>query len=605
MSRLFPWITRWVAALALVIALPATRADSAATTWTNIVAQFARGALPYEAAFTNAYAQSRATLSFADATNALEEATSQNGALFASKYKIEDWNIGILKATPAEVTAGNADYFYSRAANPSFYESVVVKHLTNQRPAKNDLSAKEAWAVEVREYLNQQIVGRDLSAEPGLANARKAPPLACPPVVGRAYTNRYLLQKALLSLSWKPKVLQPTRLVPSFVWALADPSSDLWIFLNPDAPSFSRADGIRQILEAQRQRFSLTFLGNAYEKPTKLGAPFVNGLTLQAGAINRIWGQKPTPRDAAITSNGQPWISGNIHRQLFGDTWWCDFKCPATNGFGKLALALDGNERVSNVAIGNVYLFAGDAGLLGPDAAVENAINARVLLLQTSRADAPSFKADAFTEQWVSLNKGARMPANVLALAARLAENSSTPTGLVIASYGVADLAAWQAPNPPYPKDWDVVTNADPWLTSADMPKPSQVYNGMLAPLFGPEPDACLAFSAVVFFHGAWQAAQGPTAPYPLTNLLANWRKSIARANTPIVVAELPSLDALDTNAFTFQSWQKVQKAQQDAGKLDHVRVPALSGFSSAMLHPTSAAYFDSVAAACKGHPTP
>ena len=325
-------------------------------------------------------------------------------------------------------------------------------------------------------------------------------------------------------------------------------------------------------------------------QPADLWVPsiFSSGMVLQSGQPVPVWGEGEPGETITVSFDGQ--VKDVV---VGGDGRWSATLDALTVSMTGATLSVSASASLqtktfTDVLVGEVWLLSGQSNmgvsLAGSDGGAEAAAAANYPWLrvfkQTSFAASEPAR-DVSGGEWVTCapdNAGQISGVGFFfarALQASLPTN--TPIALVNTQVGGTWIEQWV--------DIDTISAipaAQPFIVSTNLPDPSLLYNGRVAPLqpFG--------IGGVIWYQGEGNTmATLDSAGYvdELKGLVTSWRQQWQQPDLPFLVVQLPRYHAED-----WSQWPEVRNAQaQAAHDMDGVEVAVTIDLGEELdIHPTN-----------------
>jgi len=275
--------------------------------------------------------------------------------------------------------------------------------------------------------------------------------------------------------------------------------------------------------------------GTTHAEP-RLAKVFASNMVIQRGLPVNLWGESNPNSSVQISLSGQ---RATANAQADG-TWQVTLDPVPVGGPYTLSMASDGHEiALTNVLCGDVWLCSGQSNMQEPVKDV-NRSEQKVALVHRPNvrlctvAKAPSPKPVASTDiRWSVYTPDAAQSFSALAcfFVGELRKDPSlanVPIGIVDSSFGGTTCEGW------IPEAALAGFAQEDLHDSLFGIKPSNLYNGMIAPL------GATRFNGAVWYQGESNSAHPETYPKLLATMIAEWRKQFAQPALPFLIIQLP-----------------------------------------------------------------
>jgi sialate O-acetylesterase len=314
----------------------------------------------------------------------------------------------------------------------------------------------------------------------------------------------------------------------------------------------------------------LLVAGGVLRADVGLPGLFSDNLVLQQGIPVPVWGWADDGETVKVTFRGQ--TAKTIAR---GGRW--SLKLSRQKAGGPFAMLVEGRNRIElkNVLVGEVWVCSGQSNMEWPLArsfeapsAVESSANSnlRLFTVPKLKADSP---VDDVKASWQECNPDTARNFSAVAyfFGRDLQMARGVPVGLIHTSWGGSPAEVWVrhevlAANPEYQRDildaypqqernyrealtkWEKETEelkkqgqeqkaGRPWPAW----KPSELYNGMIAPLLP------YAIQGAIWYQGEGNASRAHQYRTLFPNLIQNWRDDWGQGNFSFLLVQLAPWD--------------------------------------------------------------
>jgi sialate O-acetylesterase len=278
---------------------------------------------------------------------------------------------------------------------------------------------------------------------------------------------------------------------------------------------------------------------------------FTDNMVLQEGARVPIWGWADNGEEVTVTFRGQ-----TVKTKAKDGKWMV--KLARLKAGGSDHLVVEGKNKIdlANVTVGEVWICSGQSNMEWPlDKAFEgtNDVSAsanpqlRLLLVPKKKADEPQ---DDVKAQWKECNPESSRNFSAVAyyFGRDLQKARNVPVGLIGTYWGGSPAEVWMshevlAANPDYKRDildayaatveknqGNPKTQRPPW-------KPSELYNGMIAPLVP------YAFKGAIWYQGESNAGRAKQYRTLFADMIRNWRHDWAEGDFTFLAVQLAPYD--------------------------------------------------------------
>ena len=311
--------------------------------------------------------------------------------------------------------------------------------------------------------------------------------------------------------------------------------------------------------------------------------PFGDHMVLQRDQPLRLWGTAAAGAGVSVsvadrTATGTADADGRWHLTLP--------PLPAGGPFEVVATAAGGGgtAKLADVLLGDVWLCSGQSNMqfalrnaTGAPDAIAAAVADRRLRLMTVPTVPSAVPTDQLDARWAAPTEAATADFSAVAIHFAVALHRSSPAladvpiGLVNDSLGGSFVEYWIPAEPAQPRG--PAKPVSPWVV-----KPTDLYNGMIAPLAG------LNLKGVLWYQGESNAGRPGQYAALLRRMIAAWRKDFENPALPFYVVQLPPYaDAVDGYSFAGVREAEAQVAAADPNVHLAVTLGTPDGF---VLHP-------------------
>jgi sialate O-acetylesterase len=267
-----------------------------------------------------------------------------------------------------------------------------------------------------------------------------------------------------------------------------------------------------------------------------LARVFGSNMVIQRGLPVHVWGACASNSTVQVSLGAQH-VTGGAHAD---GTWQVILDPIPVGGPYTLSAESDGSvTTATNVLCGDVWLCSGQSNMQSPvkdvdpieqKVALVDRPNVRLCAVAKAPSPKPLSSADI---RWSVYTPDSALNFSAIAcfLVSELLKSpalTNVPIGVVDSSFGGTTCEGW-TPEP-------ALGDFDPKDLHNSMfgIKPSNLYNGMIAPL-GPS-----AFKGVVWYQGESNSAHPETYPKLLATMISAWRKQFTQPALPFFVIQLP-----------------------------------------------------------------
>ena len=276
--------------------------------------------------------------------------------------------------------------------------------------------------------------------------------------------------------------------------------------------------------------------------------PFGDHMVLQRDRPLRVWGRAATGAAVSVTVAGR---TATATADADG-RWRATLPAlPPGGPFDVVATANGETAKLADVLVGDVWLCSGQSNMQfalknatdGKDTVAAAVADPRLRLMTVPNVPS-AVPTDHLDARWAAPTEAATADFSAVAIHFAVALHRSSPAlrdvpiGLVNCSLGGSWVEYWIPAEPPLPR-------ADPKPVSLWVVKPTQLYNGMVAPLAG------LNLRGVLWYQGESNAARPAQYAALLRKLVGHWRDDFQDPALPFFVVQLPPFaDAIDGYSF-------------------------------------------------------
>lgn len=315
----------------------------------------------------------------------------------------------------------------------------------------------------------------------------------------------------------------------------------------------------------------------------RLPALFSDGMVLQQGIAVPVWGWAEDGERIAVT------FRGKAVRTVAANGKWMVKLGKQTAG-GPDALVIEGNNRLElkNVLVGEVWICSGQSNMewplsraFEPQPAIAASANPnlRLFLVPKTKANTPQTDVKA---QWKEAGPETTPGFSAVAyfFGRDLQRARNVPVGLIETCWGGSPAEVWMSErvlsaNPSYKRDiLDAYAAAAEQVKSdtkkkAPGWKPTELYNGMIAPLIP------FAIKGAIWYQGESNAGRAEQYRTLFADMIRNWRNDWRQGDFTFLEVQLAPYDknkkrALETiTEIPVESdWAELREAQSLATKV-------------------------------------
>lgn len=272
-----------------------------------------------------------------------------------------------------------------------------------------------------------------------------------------------------------------------------------------------------------------------------LASPFSDHMVLQRDQPVRIWGTSAPGAAVEVSVDGK--AAGKATADA-GGKWVAELPAFAAGGPHEFAVVSGANRVVmKDVLMGDVWLCSGQSNMQlplrdsvgGGEAAAWAAKNGRVRTLLVPKTPGKE-RMSTFAAKWNGGDAAAAGEVTAVGMyfAKELMEKSpglkDVPIGIIDSSFGGTKVEGW-VPAETLAKSFKPEQLGDSMFGI----KPSQLYNGMIAPLVG------LRVKGVLWYQGESNTAQSAWYPQVMQKLIGQWREDFGDPKLPFYLVQLPN----------------------------------------------------------------
>ena len=282
----------------------------------------------------------------------------------------------------------------------------------------------------------------------------------------------------------------------------------------------------------------------------RLPALFSDNMVLQQKAAVPVWGWADEGEDVAITFRGK-----TVKATATGGKWMV--KLGRLKAGGPDTLVIQGKNRIElkNVLVGEVWVCSGQSNMEFPlKSSFESAqdvsacanSNLRLFLVTKARTESPVTDVKA---QWQECSPTSAPGFSAVAyyFGRDLQKARNVPVGLIGTYWGGSPAEAWMshealAANPEY--QHDILDAYDQAVQKAEGDKkklpywrPSELYNGMIAPLVP------YAIQGAIWYQGESNAGKAQQYRSLFADMIRNWRRDWGQGDFTFIAVQLAPWD--------------------------------------------------------------
>ena len=315
----------------------------------------------------------------------------------------------------------------------------------------------------------------------------------------------------------------------------------------------------------------------------RLPGLFSDNMVLQQGMRVTVWGWADDGEDVTVTFRGQ-----KAATKARDGKWMV--KLSHLKAGGPDALVVQGKNKIElkNVLVGEVWICSGQSNMELPLSRAFQGTNAiassanpklRLFLVPKTKADAP---LDDVKASWKESNPETTPGFSAVAyyFGRELQPAREVPVGLIDTCWGGSPAEVWMsepalASNPDYKRDIvDAYATAVAKSASAKKGqrppwKPTELYNGMIAPLLP------YAIKGAIWYQGESNAGRAAQYRTLFTDMIRNWRRDWNEGDFPFLAVQLAPFDkgkkrdlAVITEKPGESDWAELREAQALATKV-------------------------------------
>ncbi len=316
----------------------------------------------------------------------------------------------------------------------------------------------------------------------------------------------------------------------------------------------------------------------------QLASPFGDHMVLQRDQPVRVWGMAPAGAVVGIALDGAGVAEAKSDAT---GSWKAMLPAMKAGGPHKLTISTAGASiSHQDVLFGDVWLCSGQSNMQfqlkesvgGHETAAKVSQYPNLRLLLVPKAPAKDMTR-SFTAEWSHGDEKAAGEFSAVALyfANALVEKSpalkDVPIGLIDSSFGGTRVEGWM------PQETLAASfKPEDLHDSIFNIKPTQLYNGMIAPLAG------LNLKGVLWYQGESNTAQAATYPAMLKTMITKWRTDFQSATLPFYIVQLPNyLEPWEGFGFEWMRDAQAKVAATTEGVAMAVTIDTPDGYD---LHP-------------------
>lgn len=329
--------------------------------------------------------------------------------------------------------------------------------------------------------------------------------------------------------------------------------------------------------------FSSTILSFA---DVRLPALFSDNMVLQRDKTIPVWGWADDGETVTVTFQNQ-----KVSTKAKDGKWRVNLSSLKTGGPDVFKVTGKNSIALTNVLVGEVWLCSGQSNMefalkraheSEPDIASSSNSALRFFQVPNVKSEKPLNDVKAY---WTESNPETSSNFSAVAyyFGRDLQKTLGVPVGLIQSDWGGSPADAWVKEgllekNPLYKEILDrrktgeddykkalakfekeKATNPTNQISAPRAPwKPSQLYNGMIAPLIP------YAIQGVIWYQGESNAPRAHQYRSLFPDLIRNWRNDWAQGDFPFLLVQLAPFDRAGQQA---ESWAELREAQLNATK--------------------------------------
>jgi len=260
----------------------------------------------------------------------------------------------------------------------------------------------------------------------------------------------------------------------------------------------------------------------------KLPAIFGDNMVLQQQTNAAIWGTASSNRTIKVKTS---WNGENYSVKSDAEgNWKLKVSTPAAGGPYSITISDDKTLKLSNVLIGEVWVFSGQSNMymtmqgyknepiLGSNEAIATSSNENIRLFTVERVKSLEPFND-FPGQWLECE-----PENVAALSAtayffgRMVQQAlDVPVGLICSSWGGTRIEPWMSESGIKEFDWVSLPDKD-MEDDYSVQTPTVLFNAMISPMVG------FAIKGATWYQGESNRLEPKEYEKLMPGLIKNWR---------------------------------------------------------------------------------
>ena len=328
---------------------------------------------------------------------------------------------------------------------------------------------------------------------------------------------------------------------------------------------------------------SILLAGLAARADVRLPGLFSDNMVLQQGLPVTVWGWADNGEEVTVSFRGQ-----KAKTKAHDGKWMV--KLSRLKAGGPDALVVEGKNKIElkNVLVGDVWICSGQSNMElalskahgGTDAIAASANPMlRLFVVPKTKADAP---LDDVKAAWKESNPETTPHFSAVAyyFGRELQKARKVPVGLIDTCWGGSPAEVWMservlASNPDYKHDIvdayaSAIQKSDPAKKGQRPPwKPSELYNGMIAPLLP------YGIKGAIWYQGESNAGRAQQYRTLFADMIRNWRHDWDQGDFPFLAVQLAPYDknrkrdlAVITEKPVESEWAELREAQTLATKL-------------------------------------
>jgi sialate O-acetylesterase len=334
---------------------------------------------------------------------------------------------------------------------------------------------------------------------------------------------------------------------------------------------------------------SLLAIALTAQGEVKLAAPFSDNMVLQQGAKVPVWGWADEGEMITVKFRGQKVTAKAVDKK------WCAVLRPLKAGGPDVLTVSTKNQTIkfADVLVGEVWVCSGQSNMewplrnsFQPEADIAAATNSQIRLLKVpkNRMESPTVTIKS-TWEFLSPQSVEGFSAVGYYFGRDLQKARKVPVGLIGTYWGGTPAEAWISrpaleSNPRYQaeileagaaaiKDWrlkmsefekekaEAEKEGQPFKKNAPWQPwaPSELYNGMIAPLFP------YAIKGAIWYQGESNAGRAEQYRTLFPDMIRCWRRSWAQLDFPFLCVQLAPFMAIKPQPGE-SSWAALREAQ-------------------------------------------